>query len=66
MKAFVCTKQDWEYEVIDVMLTIEVNGIEKDHNIEGFDDFECEKANTFAEELAKLLNIEFVGDRTDT
>lgn len=67
MKAFICTKQDWEYEVIDVMLTIEHDdGIIEDSNIRGFDDFEWEKANEFAEDLAKLLSIEFVGDRTDT
>ena len=67
MKAFICTKQDWEYEVVDVMLTIEYDdGILKDYNIRGFDDFEWEKANEFSEELSKLLNVEFVGDRTDT
>ena len=66
MKAFICTKQDWEYEVIDVMLTIE-DGVEvRDHNLKGFDDFEWKKADAYAEEVAKLLNIEFVGDRTDT
>lgn len=67
MKAFICTKQDWEYEVVDVMLTIEYDdGIVEDYNIRGFDDFEWEKANEFSEELSKLLNVKFVGDRTDT
>lgn len=66
MKAFICTKQDWEYEVIDVFLVLENEGIKEERDIRGFDDFEWEEANKFAEELAKLLSIEFVGDRTDT
>lgn len=66
MKAYICTKQDWEYEVIDVFLVLENEGLKEERDIRGFDDFEWEEADKFAQLLAKTLSIEFVGDRTDT
>lgn len=66
MKAYICTKQDWDYEVVDVFLVIENEGLKEEKGIRGFDDFEWEEANKFAELLAETLSIEFVGDRTDT
>ena len=58
----VYTKNHWDYEVIDVYLGVD----SKEYYIKGFDDVEWETAEVFAETFAKSLNIEFVGDRTDT
>lgn len=59
---YVCTKNDWDYEVIDVFLVIE----EEEFDLKGFEDHEWREANEFAKAVAEKLNIEFVGDRTDT
>ena len=61
IKAFICTKMDWESEVIDVILVIN----DKDCWIKGFDDNEWKEADEFADELAKALSIENKGDMTD-
>lgn len=68
MKAVVYIKNDWDYEVIDVWLGIyNHDGTPVDeHSVMGFDESDWQQANQFAETLAKTLNIEFVGDRTDT
>ena len=58
----VYTKNDWDHEVIDVFLSVD----DEEYWIKGFDDVEWEIAKVFAESFAKSLNIEFVGDRTDT
>ena len=58
----VCTKNDWDHEVIDVFLLV---GDEEIH-MKGFDEFEWREAEEFAQKIANSLNIEYVGDRTDT
>ena len=40
MKAYICTKQDWDYEVIDVFLVLEHKGLKEERDIRVFDDFE--------------------------
>ena len=68
MKAYIYTKNDWDYEVIDVFLGIYDDNDELliERDIKGFDDVEWKEANEFAEELSKTLNIDFIGDKTDT
>jgi hypothetical protein len=63
MKPYICTKTDWDYEVIDVFLVIENMD---DIHLKGFDDVDWQKADEYAESIASMLNLEFVGDRTDT
>ena len=63
MKPYVCTKTDWEYDVIDVFLIIESMD---DIHLKGFDDVEWREADDYAKAIATVLNLEFVGDRTDT
>ena len=60
MKPYICTKNDWDYEVIDVFLVTQ----DEELHLKGFDDVEWREANSFAERIADSLNIEFVGDRT--
>lgn len=63
MKAvFVCTKTDWDHDVIDVFLIVK----EKKYYIKGFNDVEWEEAEQFAKDFAQSLEVEYVGDRTDT
>lgn len=62
MTSYVCTKNDWDWEVIDVMLVV----ADTQYNIKGFDEEEWQDAVQFAENFAASLNIEYVGDRTDT
>jgi hypothetical protein len=67
MKAFICTKNDWEYEVIDVFLVlVQDDGSKLERDIKGFDDWEWEEAAVYAKQLAETLNIEYLGDKTDT
>jgi len=63
MKPYICTKNDWDYEVIDVFLVIENMD---DIHLKVFDDFEWREADEYAKTMASALDIEFVGDRTDT
>ena len=62
MKSYICTKNDWDYEVIDVFLVTQ----DEELHLKGFDDVEWLEANSFAERIADSLNIEFVGDKTET
>ena len=59
---YICTKQDWDHDVIDVSLV--TGGVE--YQLEGFDDVDWFEAEAFAEQIAKNLNIDNVGDKTDT
>lgn len=61
VKAYVCTKMDWDYNVIDIILNI--NG--EDCWIKGFEDIEWKKAEEFADTLAEAFGIENKGDMTD-
>ena len=63
MEPYICTKNDWDYEVIDVFLVIENMD---DIHIKGFDDVEWREAEEYARTVASELGIEFVGDKTDT
>jgi hypothetical protein len=60
--SYICAKQDWDYDVIDVFLV--TDGVE--YGIKGFDDVDWKEAEVFAVQLAKNLNIDNMGDMTDT
>lgn len=62
MKPYVCTKNDWDWKVIDVILVVD----DKEYNIKGFDEDDWHQAAQFAESFAASLNVEYMGDRTDT
>lgn len=62
MKAWIQTTPDFEYEVVDVILCIEDGENIITTWITGFDDVDWEKAVKFAEDLAKTLNIEYIGE----
>lgn len=62
MKAWIQTTPDFEYEVDDVILCIEDGENIITTWITGFDDVDWEKAVKFAEDLAKTLNIEYIGE----
>lgn len=68
MKAFIYTKQDWDYEVIDVFLGLFGDGIEpiEESHLKGFDDVEWREAEEFAKMVSEATNVEYIGDRTDT
>jgi hypothetical protein len=60
MKPYICTKYDWD--CIDVFLITE----DEELPLKGFDEEEWREAQEYAERIAYSLNIEYVGDRTDT
>jgi hypothetical protein len=62
MKPYICIKCDWDYKVIDVFLITE----DEELHLKGFDEEEWREAQEYAERIADSLNIEYVGDRTDT
>jgi hypothetical protein len=62
MKAWVQTTPDHENEVTDVLLCIKTDDKVRYAWINGFDDDEWEEAVKFAEDLAKTLSIEYVGE----
>lgn len=66
MKAFISNKTDWDNEVIDVTLVLEENDIQTVCHIKGFDDVDWKDAVAFAEKLSTVLNIQYLGDMTDT
>lgn len=55
MKAYIYTKNDWDYEVIDVFLGIynENDELITERDIKGFDDHEWKEADEFAKNLLK-------------
>jgi hypothetical protein len=59
---YICKKQDWDHDVIDVFLV--TDGVE--YQLKGFDDVDWEEADAFVEQIAKNLNIDNMGDMTDT
>lgn len=63
MKPYICTKMDWDYGIVDVFLIVDKID---DFFLKGFDDVDWQKADEYAESIASILNLEFVGDRTDT
>ena len=62
MKAWIQTTPDFDNEVIDVILCIKPYGEVRYLWIAGFDDEEWEEAVEFAEEHAKALDIEYIGE----
>jgi hypothetical protein len=54
---------DWDYGIVDVFLIVDKID---DFFLKGFDDVDWQKADEYAESIATVLNLEFVGDRTDT
>lgn len=68
IKVFVAVQADLEYEVDDVMIVIqegnegEEDFVERRCWVRGFDDVDWTEANAYAEELAKTLGVEFVGE----
>lgn len=68
LTAYVATQADLEYEVDDVIIIIhegEPNSdgfVERRSWVRGFDDHEWEQAREYAENLAKTLGIEFIGE----
>jgi hypothetical protein len=58
----ICTKQDWDHDVIDVFIV--TDGVE--YYLRGFDGFDWKEAEILAEQIAKNLNIDNMGDMTDT
>jgi hypothetical protein len=65
MKPYVCIKSDFANEVIDVLLVFTVQEIEFERWVQGFNEEQWEDAEFFAHELASVLIVEFVGDKTD-
>lgn len=68
MKAYLYVKNDWDHDVIDVFLGIYAadNKIIEEIHLKGFDDTEWREAEGFAKMISESINVEFVGDRTDT
>ena len=62
MKAWVQTTPDFEYEVVDVLLGLQVGDDVTTTWIKGFDDDEWEQAEQFARDLAALLHCEYIGE----
>jgi len=62
MKISVCKRHDLEYEVIDVLLRIEEDGAVRSVWIKGFDEDEWIQVDPYAEKLATVLNIEYIGE----
>jgi hypothetical protein len=62
MKPYICIKNDWVYKVIDVFLITE----DEEIYLKGFDEEEWREATVYAKKIADSLNIEYVGDMTDT
>ena len=62
MKAWVQTTPDFEYEVVDVLLGIQVGDDVTTTWIRGFDDDEWEQAEQFARDLSVLLHCEYIGE----
>jgi hypothetical protein len=65
MKPYLCVKSDFDNEVIDLFLVFKVQGVVFEKWIQGFDDIEWQAALDFAHEVAHVLNVPFVGDKTD-
>ena len=65
MKASVCVKHDFDYEVIDVMLRIEDQGDVRDVWVKGFDEDEWEQVQPYVDKLAAALSIEYIGEVVD-
>ena len=59
---YICLKTDWDHEVIDMFLVVD----DEEIHMKGFDEVEWREAQEFAQKIANSLNVEFVGDRTDT
>ena len=66
MKAWIQTTPDFDYEVVDVLLCIDTGDELIATGIKGFDDIDWEKSVKFAEDLAKTLNIEYIGEVGET
>lgn len=64
MKPHVCTKHDLENEIIDVFLVVQVQGSLFEHWMQGFDEEQGKEAALFAQELASVLRVSFIGDTT--
>lgn len=62
MKAWVQTTPDFEYEVVDVILGLQVGEDVTATWIKGFDDVDWEQAEQFARDLATLLHCEYIGE----
>jgi hypothetical protein len=62
MNNYIFLKNDWDLKAIDVVLCVN----NKEYWISGFDDNEWSQAEEFAEQFANSLNVQFIGDRTDT
>lgn len=68
MKPYIYKKNDWDYEVIDVFLGLFGDRIEpiEELHLKGFDDVEWREAEEFAKMVSSVINVEYIGDRTDT
>lgn len=68
MKTYIYKKTDWEYDVIDVFLGLFNDGVEpvEEFHLKGFDDVEWREAEEFAKMVSEAINVEYIGDRTDT
>jgi len=64
MKPHVCTKHDLENEIIDVFLVVQVQGSLFERWMQGFDEEQWKEADLFAQELASVLRVSFIGDTT--
>lgn len=62
MKPYICTKYDWDWDCIDVFLITEDGELP----LKGFHEEEWREVQEYAERITDSLNIEYVGDRTDT
>ena len=62
MKAVIAIDSDFDHEVVDVFLLLHSNGYTDITWLKGFDDIEWEAAELYANEVAKTLSIEYVGE----
>jgi uncharacterized protein YutD len=68
MKSYIYNKTDWDHEVIDVFLGLFDDGEEpvEELRLKGFYDVEWREAEEFAKMVSEAINVEYIGDRTDT
>lgn len=76
MKALIYSKNDWEYNCVDVYMGlfndtdkvedgVFIEPIEEFH-LAGFDDVEWQEAQDFAKMVSSATNVKYIGDITNT
>lgn len=62
MKTWIQTTPDFDHEVVDVFICIDTDDEVITSWVRGYDDVDWEQAQRFAEELATVLNCEYIGE----